>query len=97
MTALAPDTHRATNHDGNGSGGAGSNGNGYQPEDDAPPPRAKRNSPWPLLMDLGWVTVLVSWLIFNNGPMVVVGALLAVVALVNWIREARKDFSNLAD
>lgn len=58
---------------------------------------AKRNSAWPFLMDLGWVLVLVGWIIFKNDPLMVVGAAVAIVALINWIREARADFAKLKD
>lgn len=70
---------------------------GPQPEPAPPPAPTKRNSIWPFLMDTGIVTVLMSWIIFRSGPFVVLGALLAVIALVGWIREARTDFSKLSD
>ncbi len=83
------------------NGPNGHNGHGADPQPEsapAPPPApAKRNSIWPFLMDAGIVTVLMSWIIFRSGPFVVLGALLAVIALVGWIREARADFSKLSD
>lgn len=85
----------------NGHGGSRSGGPGDspqpQPESAPPPTPTKRNSIWPFLMDVGLVTVLMSWIIFRSGPFVVLGALLAVIALVGWIREARSDFSKLSD
>ena len=85
----------------NGHNGHGSHHGGQddapQPESAPPPAPTKRNSIWPFLMDAGIVTVLMSWIIFRSGPFVVLGALLAVIALVGWIREARADFSKLSD
>lgn len=83
-------------HNGHGAS-TGGPGAGPQPESAPPPKPAKRNSIWPFLMDVGIVTVLMSWIIFRSGPFVVLGALLAVIALVGWLREARADFSKLSD
>ena len=97
MTALAPEPLQVSDtHD--NSNGNGHHGTGPQPDDDPPPyMTAKRNSAWPFLMDLGWVLVLVGWIIFKSGPLMVVGAAVAMVALINWIREARADFAKLSD
>lgn len=83
-------------HKGHGANLGGS-GDAPLPESAPPPTPAKRNSIWPFLMDVGIVTVLMSWIILRSGPLVVLGALLAVIALIGWIREARADFSKLSD
>lgn len=84
----------------NGHNGHGAHNGGQVPvpaPDESVPPPTKRNSFWPFVMDVGIVTVLMSWIIFRSGPLVVLGALVAVIALVGWIREARSDFSKLSD
>ena len=102
MTIHNPDQQRTLDQH-NGKGLNGHNGHHGHPPDPNPMPDegvpmpTKRNSIWPFLLDTGLVTMLVSWIIFRNGPVVVAGAVLAVVALLNWWREARADFSKLAD
>ena len=70
----------------------GGNGAGDQP----PPPPKRPRSYWPFLLDLGLVLALFG-LIITGRPLMVVGAVIFVVALVGWIREARADYSSLAD
>lgn len=91
-----PNGHNGHNGHSSHNGGQG-DVSGPQPESAPPPAPTKRNSIWPLLMDTGIVTVLMSLIIFRSGPFVVLGALLAVIALVGWIREARADFSKLSE
>jgi len=83
---------------GHGPNGRGSNGNGHSPGDpDSAPeshPPSRRNSPWPFLLDLGLVIVLLGLIIFRHNALIVVGAL---VALINWMRDARTDYSQLSE
>jgi hypothetical protein len=85
---------------GNGHGGHNGNGNGHsdghEGSDDAPRPPKKRRSIWPFLLDLGLVMMLFG-LIITGRFLIVIGAVIFVVALTGWIREARNDFSGLAD
>jgi hypothetical protein len=48
------------------------------------------------LLDLGVVLTLFG-LIITGRPLMVVGGILFVVALVGWIREARTDFASLSE
>jgi hypothetical protein len=97
----APPT-RANGHppaNGNGHGGHGDgNGpaNGHEDPDGAPQPPKRRRSIWPFLLDLGLVLMLFGLIIIGRF-LIVIGAVIFVVALAGWIREARKDFSGLAD
>jgi hypothetical protein len=61
-----------------------------------PPPPKKRRSIWPFLLDLGLVMMLFGLIIIGHF-LIVIGAVVFVVALTGWIREARKDYSSLAD
>ena len=84
---------------GNGHGGRDHNGSGPgdghgDPEEFRPP--KKRRSIWPFLLDLGLVMMLFGLIIIGHF-LIVIGAVVFVVALTGWIREARKDFSGLAD
>jgi hypothetical protein len=85
------------------NGHNGHNGRNHQPgqpgsnSPEAFPPPTRRNSFWPFLVDVGIVTMLVSWIILKIGPLIVVGGFVAVVALVGWFRDARADFKNLSD
>jgi hypothetical protein len=85
---------------GNGHNGHDGNGNGHhdgqEGPDDAPRPPKKRRSIWPFLLDLGLVMMLFGVIIAGRF-LIPIGAVVFVVALAGWIREARKDFSGLAD
>jgi hypothetical protein len=85
---------------GNGHGGHDGNGNGHsdgheEPEEMPGPPK-KRRSIWPFLLDVGLVLMLFGLIIIGRF-LIVIGAVIFVIALAGWIREARKDFSGLAD
>lgn len=92
-----------------GSNGAGQNGHGRghggpAPEPGAPELSARRNSPYPLLLDFGVVLALFGLIIVRPvySPLVGdaaigLGVVLAVVALVGWIREARAEYARLRD
>jgi hypothetical protein len=83
-------------HHGNGDGDHGGHSGGHEEPDDAPRPPKKRRSIWPFLLDLGLVMMLFGFIIIGRF-LIVIGAVLFVVALTGWIREARSDFSGLAD
>jgi hypothetical protein len=85
--------HSGHNGHGAGSGGAGPSGSGNEPYQ---PPSKRRRSIWPFLLDLGLVMMLFGWIIIGQF-LVVIGAVIFVVALTGWIRDARADFSNLRD
>jgi hypothetical protein len=76
---------------GNGNG----NGDGHQHAQPGPLP-AKRTSFWPFLMDVGLVLALFG-LIITGRFLIVIGAVIFVIALLGWLREAREDFSRLSD
>lgn len=59
-------------------------------------PPARRRSVWPFLVDLGLVMALFG-LIITGRPLIVIGGLLFVFALVGWLREARAEYRSLAD
>lgn len=59
-------------------------------------PPARRRSVWPFLVDLGLVMALFG-LIITGRPLIVIGGVLFVFALVGWVREARAEFRNLPD
>ena len=80
---------------GNGHGGNGHH-DGHEEPDDTPRPPKKRRSIWPLLLDLGLVLMLFGLIIVGRF-LIPIGAVIFVVALAGWIREARNDFSGLAD
>jgi hypothetical protein len=79
-------------HDQDGNGGAG----GPNGPEEAPQPPRRRRSIWPFLLDLGLVLMLFGLIIIGRF-LIVIGAVIFVVALTGWIRDARKDFSGLAD
>lgn len=92
-----------------GGDGAGGQGN-PPPADDTPPanPEAlfhtRRNSIFPLLVDVGAVAFMFGLIIVSNlvGPLtgqlvMGLGALTFVIGLVGWVREARADYRRLAE
>ena len=85
---------------GNGGGGSRGPGNGNSDgssePDDQPLPPKKRRSIWPLLLDLGLVMMLFGLIIVGRF-LIPIGAVVFVVALTGWIREARSDYSGLSD
>ena len=87
--------HPSPNGNGNGHSGNGHDGSG---EAEAAPfiPPKRRRSIWPFVLDLGLVMMLFGLIIIGRF-LIVIGAVIFVVALAGWIREARKDFSGLAD
>lgn len=92
-----------------GSNGIGHNGHGHghgHGAEGGPAPEltARRNSPYPLLLDFGVVLALFGLIIIRPvyNPLVGdiaigLGAVLAVVALLGWIREARAEYARLRD
>jgi hypothetical protein len=78
---------------GGGQGGADGGGEGSDP---SPQSGRRRRSYWPFLLDLGLVLALFG-LIITGRPLMVIGAIIFVVALAGWIREARADYSNLSE
>jgi hypothetical protein len=85
---------------GNGAGGSSGHGNGnsdgHSDADNWPPPPKKRRSIWPLLLDLGLVMMLFGLIIVGRF-LIPIGAVVFVVALTGWIREARSDYSGLSE
>jgi len=90
--------HNGHNGHGGGPGGAGPGGVGPGGPENEPyqPPTKSRRSIWPFLLDLGLVMMLFGWIIIGKF-LVVIGAVIFVVALTGWIREARAEFSSLRD
>ncbi len=75
-------------------------GNGHHtgwPEE-APEPQfpARRRSIWPFLLDLGLAMALFG-LIITGRPLIVIGGVIFIVALVGWLRDARADYTRLKD
>ena len=85
-------------HNGHGAGlGSGGDSGPVEPEAEPyRPPTKSRRSIWPFLLDLGLVMMLFGWIIIGQF-LVVIGAVIFVVALTGWIREARAEFSSLRD
>ena len=85
---------------GTGPGGSGEGpGEGGRGEPEAEAPvrfPARRRSVWPFLLDLG-VALALFGLIITGRFLIVIGAVLAVVALIGWIREARAEYAALRD
>jgi len=82
---------------GPGGGDEGGDGGREEPEGKAPAHfPARRRSVWPFLLDLGVVLALFG-LIITGRFLIVIGAVLAVVALIGWIREARAEYAALRD
>ena len=97
---VRPNGHPPSNGRGQGFGGDGGNGNGHsdghdEPENPLPLPK-RRRSIWPFLLDLGLVMMLFGLIIVGRF-LIPIGAVVFVVALAGWIREARSDYSGLAD
>ena len=77
------------------------------PHDDEPPfepPRAKRNSVFPLMVDIGAVIALFGLIIGMplwddtvGGAMIGVGITIVVIGLIGWFVEARADFRRMPD
>jgi hypothetical protein len=92
--------HPPPNGHGRGTGGPAGNGNGHTDGNDepesAPLPPKRRRSIWPLLLDLGLVMMLFGFIIIGRF-LIPIGAVLFVVALAGWLREARRDYSGLSD
>jgi len=88
--------HNGSNGHGTGPGGASPGGPAGPEEEPYRPPTKSRRSIWPFLLDLGLVMMLFGWIIIGQF-LVVIGAVIFVVALTGWIREARTEFSNLRD
>ena len=111
LTPTQPEPPPALGHAGppprNGEGRyltGGGNGHGdggdepEQPSQPEPLPAKKPRSPWPFLLDVGWVMALFGLIIFGTrSPLIVIGAVIAVVALIGWIRDARAEFRRLSD
>lgn len=102
MTKTPPPTVKLPPHDSSGTNGhAGAPGSAGG--DDFVPP-TRRNSVFPFLVDLGVVLGIFGVIIV--GPLysalagwivLAVGGVLALSALVGWVREARADYQSLAD
>jgi hypothetical protein len=90
--------HRRGHGTGSGGDGPGPGDPGRaEPQREPPVPfPARRRSVWPFLLDLGVVLALFG-LIITGRFLIVIGAVIAVVALIGWIREARAEYSQLAD
>jgi hypothetical protein len=52
---------------------------------------------WPFVLDVGLTLALFGLIIARYGPLIVLGAVVAVVGLAGWIREARADYTRLKD
>lgn len=97
-TQTPPPVVKSTGRNGNGaSGPQGSTGDGQ-------PRPARRNSVFPLLLDFGLVLAAFGLIIVRPvfSPLagniaIGVGVVLAVIALVGWIREARGEYLRLQD
>jgi hypothetical protein len=93
--------HGHGNGKGNGRGGlgggqGGADDNDSQDNERSPQYYRRRRSFWPFVLDLGLVLALFG-LIITGRPLIVIGAIVFVVALAGWIREARADYSNLSE
>lgn len=91
-------------------GGGGQGGDNTPPPGNTPPvnPEAllhtRRNSIFPLLVDVGAVAFLFGLIIVSNlvGPLsgqlvMGLGVLTFIIGIVGWVREARADYQRLAD
>jgi hypothetical protein len=88
--------HNGHNGHGTGLGGGDHNGPSEPQAEPYRPSTKSRRSIWPFLLDLGLVMMLFGWIIIGQF-LVVIGAVILVVALTGWIREARAEFSSLRD
>lgn len=87
------------------------NGGNHNEPPAGPPPgwahvdtRRKRTSVYPFLLDLGLVLAAFGLIILRplvselaSNVAIVVGLVLAAVALVGWLREARAEYTELSD
>jgi hypothetical protein len=100
-TPLRPGTPQRTGGGrppaGNGHGNGHGSGIGWPEEAPAPQSPRRRRSIWPFVLDLGLTLALFGLIITAYGPLIVVGAIIAVVGLAGWIREARADYTRLKD
>lgn len=103
MTAPAPDKPKAPQRTGGGRpppGRGNGHGNGRHtswPEEAPPPQNPRRRSVWPFILDVGLTLALFGLIIAGYGPLIVLGAVIAVVGLAGWVREARADYTRLKD
>lgn len=88
--------HPPRNGSGHGDGGGQDGGGEGGAGDRRPQPFGRRRSFWPFFLDLGLVLALFGFIITGR-PLMVIGGILFVVALVGWIREARTDFASLSE
>ena len=96
VSAPAPEKTSAPGEPGHGHRPPSGGGEGGRAR--SPPFRLvrRRNSLWPLLMDLGLVMALFG-LIITGRFLIAIGGMLFVVALAGWIREARAEYARLED
>ncbi len=95
-----PPPRNGKGHDRTGGGNNHDHGDDgpEQPSRPEPLPAKKPRSPWPFLLDVGWVMALFGLIIFGvRSPLIVIGAVIAVVALIGWVRDARAEFRRLSD
>lgn len=91
-------------------GGDGQGGDHTPPPDNTPPvnPEAllhtRRNSIFPLLVDVGAVAFMFGLIIVSNlvGPLsgqlvMGLGVLTLIIGIIGWVREARADYQRLAE
>jgi hypothetical protein len=68
-----------------------------EPADDLAATWRRRNSIWPLILDVGLVTVLIGLILVRQEVVLIIGAVVALIGLFGWLREARKEYSDLSD
>lgn len=100
MSLYTPASVKPDGTDEVGSGKRPPDGNGHKtgwPEE-APPPQypTRRRSIWPFLLDLGLAMALFG-LIITGRFLIVIGAVIFLVAVTGWLRDARADYSRLED
>lgn len=105
MTSTTPPPTKriTTNGGGHGRRGASNGHNGHASQPPAGRP-ARRTSIFPLMLDFGLVLALFGLIILRpvfselaGNIAIGVGAVIAVIALVGWLREARADYEKLSD
>lgn len=99
-----PDVNGHAGRNGNGHHGQGPAGGDGPAEARPPGLPARRTSIFPLLLDVGLVMGAFGLIILRplvgeavGYTVVGVGVVLAVTALVGWLREARADYKQLSD